>query len=217
MTPAAELLFKIQEIGGRLSVLPEGQLLCERIPRRYESEITLHKDELIRLLQLPQPPPLLSRQELKNLVRRIEKASGYVRREPFQILLPDSLMTELYTVVIRNAAGLFALLPAARKSSSRPKRGCLICKANSGCRKRGYRGTGERCPRCNHWCGSHYLPTMGLDQSTGEMIELFTGGCKFRLFGCTCEGWPQPAKVPRRKGTTAPAATATEAEKGGTI
>lgn len=209
MTPAARLFRQIQRMWGKLTVLPGGQLLCERIPRSFESELTAYKDEIIRLVELQKPPKLLSCKELRKVIRRIESAGGKFTREPlpvgcsYSILIPDSL-PELESTVRDNASAIYEMLWPAKTSSSRPKRHCVICQTGQGCRTRGMR-TYVLCPSCSHWCRSHFLPI-----HDGQGKELFPAGCYAWSVSesgspqnpCSCSGWPaeaRPAKTTRRR------------------
>jgi hypothetical protein len=203
-TDAALLLRQIETIGGKLTVLPGGQLLCDQIPRSFESRLASYKDELIRLLQLPQPEKPLTREELRKLIRTIEKEGGEFRRtEHFmEIELPDSL-AHLKDTLRENGDGVYHLLFPPKPRSSRPKRGCQVCKTGRGCRTRAAIKVYEICPVCKHWCRSHYPRIVGYDGT-----EWIAAGCLKWIeadpesatprMRCQCPGWPV-APLPARR------------------
>lgn len=121
----------------------------------------------------------------------------------FQVVCPDDATRERFEPLIRqHAVRIFDVLypPAPRY---RKKRACLICKAGSGCRKRGL-GPGHElvCPACRHTCRSHYPAEVSYYK------HVTPGGCYAftqptddveMKFACLCKGWPEAAPAPAQE------------------
>lgn len=208
---SVELLDEIQAAGGGLEVLPNRALRCRNIPPHLRSELQRLQFVVTAILMGecdPRPAVLLSTRELKKFMRTVEKRGGCFRLTSnplgragfFECELPDEL-THLTTTVRDNLDAIFKLLQPRRKSSSRPKRRCSVCRTGQGCRTGGIR-TYANCPICGHACVTHFRAEFG--SPAGCNYTWPDPNASAAWFPppaprCNCPGWPQLAKLVKPK------------------
>ena len=112
----------------------------------------------------------------------------------FEVQCPDDATRDRFEPLIRQYPMRFFDLLYPAPPRYRKKRVCLICKAGSGCRKRGL-GPGHElvCPACRHTCRSHYPETISFyGHITKAGCYAFTQPTDDveMKFGCLCKGWP---------------------------
>ena len=202
MTEAGQLLREIESIGGCVTVLPTDQLLCEWIPREYESRLTALKNEIINLLQAHQPATKLDKKQLKKLIKTIQDAGGEFHLSPSRLFfdfikLPDELV-HLEDTVLDNAMAIFEILRPKAPARSKPKKVCSFCASGTGCRQK-YKHEFSYCGACGHDCGYHYESCVipGMERPGGCRKVLWDD--EDQQFTCKCSGWPPaPPKPPRK-------------------
>jgi hypothetical protein len=162
--------------------------------------------------------------QVKKLIAEAQSAGCIFERTAhfFQVQCPDDAIKAIYEPGIRkNADAVFATLFPPQPRYFRKKRVCKICKAGSGCRKRGESAVGHElvCPNkeCGHACRSHFpeevYPCMTFAAGCARWLEDDNG----QGHRCDCPGWPPaPASLKatgrRKKTAPAPAPAQTEIE-----
>jgi hypothetical protein len=154
--------------------------------------------------------------QVKRLISDAKDAGVIFRRSTrfFEAEAPNDEIKAAFEPQIRaHAERIFELLfPAPTRSrSKRPV--CRICKAGSGCRKKGQSGVGHEleCPVCHHACRAHFY---GLHHPECPEDKTWNtpDGCSFSAYRgengeitpCPCEGWPitpQPLKRGKKVAT----------------
>jgi hypothetical protein len=166
---ASELLDEIEDAGGQLQVLPDRGLRCHGVPAHLRDELVRLQSVVVAILlgECESHPVLpMDKKKLKRLIQTIEVHGGHFRRTAhfFECELADEDV-ELTNVVIDHAGAIFELLWPEKKSHSKKRAKCEICRSGSGCRRTGVYEP-PLCQACGHACRSHFVSKHG-----------FPGGC----------------------------------------
>jgi ribosomal protein L32 len=197
MNPS-ELLDEIEDAGGQLEVLPDRGLRCHGVPAHLRDELVRLQSVVVAILLgecESHPVVPMDKKKLKKLIQTIEAHGGSFRltshapgRMPFfECELADEDVG-LTNVVIDHAGAIFEILWPEKKSHSKKRAKCEICRSGSGCRRTGVYEL-PVCQACGHACRSHFVSVHGFPGGCYRWTQLDSDPAHKQA--CSCAGFEE--------------------------